>query len=111
MTNRDLLPRNSTLKLLTLVLACLFIAGGCRSYPEVTSAESQHFIKQVYTACNTKSIDRVSKCVERLNELTSQNLISKSEAAAFNRILELAKANDWQSAQDQALEFAQRQVR
>ena len=111
MTNRKLLRRSPTFALLGLLVALPFTLGGCRSYPEVTSAESQNFIKQVYTACNTKSIDRVSKCVERLNELTSQNLISKSEAAAFNRILELAQANDWQSAQEQALEFAQRQVR
>ncbi len=88
-----------------IVLAC-----GCSSYPQVTSAESLKFIRQVYTACNTKSPERVAKCAARLNELTAEKLISESEEATFRQILELAESGDWEASQQQALEFAQRQV-
>ncbi len=94
-----------------LCLIALVLIGGCRSYPEVTTAESQEFIKQVYTACNTRSIERIDKCSERLRELTSDQKVSEVEAAAFERIISLARTNDWAAAQEQALTFAQRQVR
>ena len=100
-----------TRSILCALLAVFISACGCRSYPEVTSAESQNFIKQVYTACNTMNAERVAKCVERLNELTTQKLISENEAATFDRILKLAQSQDWQAAQEQSLAFAQRQVR
>lgn len=96
-----------------IALGCLIllITGGCRSYPEVTSAESQEFIKQVYTACNTQNSERLTRCSERLRELTTEKKVSPSEAAAFERIIKLAEAGDWPAAQQHALEFAQRQVR
>ncbi len=89
----------------------LTFTGGCQSYPQVTSAESQEFIKQVYTACNTQNPERVATCVVRLKELTTNNLVSDTEAATFRQILELAESGDWSAAQQQALAFAQRQVR
>lgn len=102
-------PRSTSV----IAFACLIllIAGGCRSYPEVTSAESQEFIKQVYTACNTQNVERLTRCSERLRELTTDQKVSPSEAVAFERIIKLAQAGDWPAAQQHALEFAQRQVR
>jgi hypothetical protein len=89
----------------------LLITAGCRNYPEVTTAESQEFIKQVYTACNTQNVERLTRCSERLRELATDQKVSPSEAAAFERIIKLAQAGDWPAAQQHALEFAQRQVR
>lgn len=100
-----------TLVSLNAIVMVLLFAGGCRSYPEVTTAESQTFIKQVYTACNTQSIERIDKCSERLRELTRDQKVTEVEAAAFERIISLARSNDWSAAQDQALTFARRQVR
>ncbi len=74
-------------------------------------AQSQEFIKQVYTACNTRSAERLQKCDERLEALVKDNLVSANEQVAFRKILESAKSGEWETAQEKALEFAQRQVR
>jgi hypothetical protein len=84
---------------------------GCRGYPEATSLESQDFIKQVYTACNTRSESRLDRCEQRLAELLKSDRISQVEAAAFEKILKRARNGEWEAAQDQALEFAQQQLR
>jgi hypothetical protein len=69
------------------------------------------FIKQVYTACNTKNLQRIEACVNRLAELESEGKISKPEIESFERVLELAKNGDWESAQKISLQYAQDQVR
>lgn len=96
-----------------IVMSCavLLLTWGCSSYPTVTSPESQDFIKQVYTACNTKNSERLARCSERLAELTKDQMVTKDEAVAFERIINLAKTGDWSAAQQRTLDFAQRQVR
>lgn len=109
MTSRE--QSCSAVLLVVLLAGLLLTAGGCSSYPEVSSAESQQFIKQVYTACNTQNAERLRKCDERLMELVEAKLVTDREQAAFQRILDSAKSGDWETAQAKALDFAQRQVR
>ncbi len=74
----------SAVLLVVLSAGLLLTAGGCSSYPEVSSAESQQFIKQVYTACNTQNAERLRKCDERLMELVEAKLVTDREQARFS---------------------------
>ena len=94
--------------MLTVVLS-LFV--GCSRHPKATSRESLDFIKQVYTACNTKDAKRLATCEKRLAELQSGEKISKEEIKSFKRVLEIASKGDWESAQNIALQAAKDQVR
>ena len=88
---------------------CLFL--GCGSYPEVTSRESLDLIKQVYTACNTQDAKRLEECEKQLEKLRLSGKIGTSELDAFRKSLDLAKNGNWEEAQNQALKFAQDQIR
>lgn len=102
--------RNKTI----LFLACVvYVTGlaGCGSYPKVTSRESLDFIKQVYTACNTRNAKRLMACEMQLETLSRSGKISNEEMVAFGKVIELAKNEDWDEAQNQALKFAKDQVR
>jgi hypothetical protein len=93
-----------------LVIAAVLL-GGCSKHPKATSRESLDFIKQVYTACNTKNSKRLVECVERLSELESEGKVSSEEIKSFKRILDMAGKGEWDSAQTLALKFASDQVR
>lgn len=95
-----------------LVLALLFcFLSGCRSYPEVSSRESLELIKLVYTACNTRDRERLEECEKQLEELSLAGKIGTREMDAFRKTIDLAKNDDWEMAQNQALKFAQDQIR
>ena len=93
------------------IMLLMVVVFGCSRYPKATSRESMDFIKQVYTACNTKKLERLAACKERLAELESEQKISTPEIQAFKQILELASQGDWETAQSMALKLAQDQVR
>jgi hypothetical protein len=94
-----------------MLVAVLSLLAGCRQHPKATSRESLDFIKQVYTACNTKNAKRLSACEERLAELQAQEKISKVEIKSFQRVLGIASKGEWESAQLLALQFAKDQIR
>ena len=95
--------------LLLLIGASLLV--GCSRHPKATSRDSLDFIKQVYTACNTKNAKRLATCEERLAELESEGKISAEEIRSFKKVLDVASKGDWESAQTMALKYAQDQVR
>jgi hypothetical protein len=85
--------------------------AGCQQYPEVTSRASLDFIKQVYTACNTRSLPRLADCEAELETLRAAGAIGAEEHTAFVDILALAREGQWQAAQGASLQFAEDQVR
>ena len=95
--------------ILLLIGASLMV--GCSRHPKATSRDSLDFIKQVYTACNTKNTKRLAACEERLAELESEGKISKEEVKSFRKVLDLAGKGEWESAQTMALKYAQDQIR
>jgi len=110
MTNSfSILHRSFRLSTLFLIVSTLIV--GCSQHPKATSRESLEFIKQVYTACNTKDSKRLALCEKRLAELQSEDKISKEEVKSFRRVLEIASKGDWESAQDIAFQFAKDQIR
>ena len=110
MTNSFSISQRS-FRLSTMFLIASTLLTGCSQHPKATSRESLEFIKQVYTACNTKDSKRLALCVERLAELQSEEKISKEEVKSFKRVLEIAAKGEWESAQDLAFQFAQDQIR
>ncbi len=76
-----------------LIMVCLSL--GCREHPQVTSRESLEFIKQVYTACNTRNAQRLSACKSKLDELVAQGQLSEAEQKSFRGILSSAEAGQW----------------
>lgn len=87
------------------------LAAGCSKHPKATSRDSLDFIKQVYTACNTRDAKRLVACEKRLAELESEKKISVDEVKSFQRVIDIASKGDWEAAQSMALRFAQDQVR
>jgi hypothetical protein len=96
---------------LIAILSVAITVSGCSKYPKVTSHDSLDFIKQVYTASNTKNVVRLAACKERLAVLESEGKISDEEFESFKQVLEFASNGDWERAQSMALQFAQDQVR
>lgn len=90
----------------------LLIIGqvGCREHPRVTSRASLDLIKQVYTACNTQNIERLTKCKEEIAALVASGELSPAERESFEQIIALADSGDWQAASAKSLQFARDQV-
>jgi len=110
MTNSFYISRRTYRLSMFLLIASTLLAG-CSRHPKATSRESMDFIKQVYTACNTKDLKRLALCEERLAELQSEEKISKEEVKSFKRVLEIALKGQWESAQDIAYQYAKDQIR
>jgi hypothetical protein len=98
-----------------LLMACSLLATviltGCSRHPQATSRESMEFIKQVYTACNTKNESRLAECEKKLSKLKEAKQVGEREVKSFEIILKLAREAQWKQAQNIAMQFAQDQVR
>lgn len=110
-------PSNSTplrrLSWVAGILACLVVVvwwPGCRQYPPVSSRENLDLIKLVYAACNTRNSARLANAERRLEIATRQHAITPDEESAFRKILGLARAGDWKTAESAAFQFAKDQV-
>jgi hypothetical protein len=110
MKSRLQTPGRVTIFVAAILVASAFCVG-CSKHPKATSRDSLEYIKQVYTACNTKNAKRLAACEDRLIELESEGKISQQEIKSFLIVLETAKKGDWESAQTMALKYAQDQVR
>lgn len=110
MKTRIFLSSNAC-RCVVILMAHLSLFAGCTQHPKATSRESLEFIKQVYTACNTKNAKRLAACEERLAQLESEEKISKEEIKSFQRVFAIASNGDWESAQNLAFQFAKDQVR
>lgn len=92
-------------------VALVLLLSGCGSHPEASSEDSMTLIKQFYTATNSRNADRLKVAKERLEELVREGKINEREKRSFNRIVELASSGDWETAQNESLDFARAQVR
>lgn len=83
---------------------------GCRQYPPVSSRESLTLMKLLYSACNTRSSQRLEEVERRLAILEDQSKLTPEEKEGFDRIITMAKAGNWEDAEAAAFKFAQDQV-
>lgn len=81
-----------------------------RSYPAATSPQSMYLMKLLYTACNLEDEQRLAKVEREVQQAANQNQMSSAEQQAFERIVGLAQAGNWNDAQQAALKFSQDQV-
>ncbi|MBA4191683.1 MAG: hypothetical protein C0467_27200 [Planctomycetaceae bacterium] len=97
------------LVLLTIPLVVIWWPG-CRQYPAVTSKESLEAMKLLYSACNTRDPVRLGQVEQRVEKLVREGKMTPAESASFGRIVAMARAGNWQEAEDAAFKFAQDQV-
>ena len=112
-TSAGLLPQRVTWAVLAgalIVLAGLWWPG-CKEYPEATSRESLDLMKALYSACNAKNAEWLARVEKEVSEASESGEMSEKEAAAFGRIISVARSGDWQSAQEASFRFNQDQLR
>ena len=97
--------------LIFIMGATLVFQSGCNSQPQVSSRDAMQLIKQAYTACNTRNVERLASTESRFSELVAAGTLTESEQRAFQEIFDLARDGNWQKAQDRAFSFALAQVR
>ncbi len=102
---------SATIFSLSATFIGLLVLAGCNTQPRATSAESMDLIKQVYTACNTKNLERLDAAEVKLKLLVEQQLISTPEQEEFEAIVAIARERKWEESQRRALAFAEAQVR
>jgi hypothetical protein len=102
--------RHALLAVLVAGLALVWWPG-CRKYPEVTSPRSLTLMRALYTACSSRSPERLAKVERGVEDAAGGGAMTDSERAAFRSIIEQARGGDWEGAERAAFRFAQDQVR
>jgi hypothetical protein len=95
--------------ILALALALVWWPG-CRQYPPISSPEALQLMKLLYVACNLKDPVRLEQVEKRAAKLTEAGKLPPPEREAFERIVKLARAGDWEQAENAAYKFAEDQV-
>lgn len=96
------------------VLLMAAILGWWRSgeeYPAVSSPESLHLMRALYTACSSRNDARLATVEENVGGAMARGLLDEAEYQAFEKIIALARSGDWPSATSESYRFAQDQVR
>jgi hypothetical protein len=83
---------------------------GCREYPPVTSRDALTQMKLLYSACNTKDVERLTRVELGAAKLAREGKLSPPEQEAFAHVIGLAKGGEWTDAEAAAFKFAQDQV-
>jgi len=92
------------------ILLAFFFISGCNHHPVVSSPESQVLIQRFYTACNTRSVDRLSAAVKIYDQLKGSSKVLEAESKIFDQIIHLAREDRWEEAAETSIQFAEGQV-
>jgi hypothetical protein len=82
----------------------------CNRSPAVSSPESQRLIQRFYTACNTRNSERLEAAIQTYEQLIAQSKVGQAESEIFDRIINLARNDQWEQATETGLRFAEGQV-
>ena len=109
-------PIRRTYWLLAILVLLAFVSAylwwpSWKTFPEVSSRESLQLLKQLYTACNTRSPERLQQVEIDLKKLIQQGKVGDAEQKAYLRLVALAQSGQWEEAARASLRFAQDQVR
>jgi hypothetical protein len=96
--------------LLVVVLLAAWLWNS-KSYPEATSADGLKLIRALYSACSSRSEERLTRVDRLLVTTEAKGNLAEPELAAFRSIIELARTGAWDEATAQSYQFAQDQVR
>lgn len=92
-------------------LLAAVLSMGCSRYPPVSSPESLHLVRALYTACNTQDPARLAKFEKALAQAVAAGKVTPAELQVFQAIVAEAKQGNWKEAEQSAYRFAQDQVR
>ena len=97
-----------------LIVAVIALAvvwwRGRREYPPATSLEAYTLMEALYTACNTKNADSLTKTEDWVNKAFSEGKLGQAEKDAFGRIIGMANSGEWRAATKAAYKFSLDQV-
>lgn len=79
---------------------------GCRDYPVASSVASYGFMEALYTACNTKNSEYLSKIQGQVDHAAKDGRLTPVECDCFHKIIDMAKAGEWTRAEQAAFQFA-----
>jgi hypothetical protein len=93
-----------------LLAAALVWRPGCRHYPQITSPQGMQLVKLLYTACNTRDLNRLESAEKQLAAIKLEGKISASEIVSFEAIIAQAKRGEWAQAEKASFRFIEDQV-
>lgn len=83
---------------------------GCREYPPASSPEALEVMKLVYTACNTRSEQRLTEAEKKASQLAQEGKLSAQEQALIGEWITKARAGGWDEVADAAFRYFEDQV-
>ena len=86
----------------------VILISGC-GYPEV-SPQTYDLANALYTACNLKNDEQLSKVKQLIEESLSEEQLTKREAAWLLEIVKNATAGNWEEAASEARQLIKDQV-
>lgn len=94
-----------------LLIAFLAWWATGKKYPPVSSEESLHLVRALYTACSSQNDERLAVVERKVVEAADAGQMLADERAAFEEIVTYARAADWERAAGESYRFARDQVR
>jgi hypothetical protein len=83
-------------------------SAGCYRPPQVAE-DNLELISSLRTALSTRSTKRLDDNHRVMRERHAAGDLSDSELAAFNELIEMARAGQWESAEKRVVKFQRRQ--
>lgn len=97
-----------SLVMLPMLLTAAFWAGGC-GYPEV-SPRTYEISKALYSACNRRSEDHLTKVAGQIAASRDAGEITGSEATWLEDIVATARGGDWEAAMLETRQMMEDQI-
>lgn len=94
---------------LTLVGLPVLFAGGC-SQPPAVEFENLHLITSLRTACSAESIEWLEGVARAVAKRHGDGRMSATEQQHFTRLIETARAGNWEAAEQACLKFEEAQL-
>ncbi|MGD9645134.1 MAG: hypothetical protein AB7U73_05435 [Pirellulales bacterium] len=89
-------------------MACLLLFAGCYRPPQVAPGNLE-VISSLRTALSTRNPQRLTENEQVLIARHSQGELSDSELEAFQDLIALARAGDWEKAEQRVVQFQRAQ--
>lgn len=106
-TSRTDGPRRHLVRWLLAAPLILAVAG-CYRPPQVAE-DNLELISALRTAFSTRSTKRLDDNQRVLNERHAAGELSDAELAAFSELITMARAGDWEKAEQRVVTFQRRQ--
>lgn len=103
-SNPGELERSCRYIIVVLLAATGLLCGGCYRPPQVAS-DNLELISSLRTAFSTRNTQRLDDNQRVIQERHDQGKLTEIEFAAFNELIALARAGDWELAEKRVVKF------